>query len=331
MFLEDYYQQFLKQNPYPRELKNYNKNKLIDFSHNDYLGLAHHPLLLDYAHQYAQRYGIGSTSSRSVSGNLEIYEEIEIELARALGKPAALIMGTGFQTNLSVLDALLDPNVLGNQPLIFCDRLCHASMLTNLRYHARLHRFQHNDLRHLQILLDKYVDDERPKYILAESLYSMEGDQADLQGLVRLATQYKAFLYIDDAHAVGVYGEHGWGKASEYTNEIDIIMGTFSKALGSFGGYIACSQIMREYLINKCKGLIYSTALSPAILGAIKAALELIPTLEDERKTIIKNADRLRQFFKENTLDCGSSNSHIVPWIIGDAQKNFTGIRIIGG
>lgn len=333
MLYEEYYQNFLNTNIYPRELKKYefipessvhviyNNTRLINFSSNDYLGLAKHPQLITRSQEFVKQFGTGSTSSRLVVGNLSLYENLEQQLAKALNKPAALILGTGYQTNSSVLEALLDKTVLGQEPLVFCDKLVHASMLANTRYLSRLQRFRHNDLDHLEALLKKYPSPEQTKFILAESVYSMEGDQADLAGLVSLAKKYQAFLYIDDAHAVGIYGQNGWGKTQAYANDIDMVMGTWSKALGSFGGYIACSNTMRHYLINKCKGLIYSTGLSPAILGAITAAMEIIPTLHNERRQLLANADKLRSFFVRNGFDCGTSNTHIVPWIIGEARK----------
>lgn len=295
-------------------LKHYPES-LINFSSNDYLGLSKHPLLISRATEYAQKYGVGSISSRLVTGNLPLFEELESQLAKSLGKPEALILGTGYQTNCSVLEALLDERILGHEPTIFCDRLCHASMLPK----KRLHRFRHNDLNHLETLLKK--NQSAPsKFILAESIYSMEGDEADLRGLTSLAKQYQAFLYVDDAHAIGVYG---WGKCVEFANEIDVIMGTFSKAMGSMGAYIACSKVVYDYLINKCKGLIYSTALSPAILGAISASFEVMPTLEKKAKEVLNAAANLRFFLKENGLNYGASTTHIIPWIIGDSNRTL--------
>jgi 8-amino-7-oxononanoate synthase len=318
---EQQYKKFLANNPYPRQLKSYDEFNLINFSSNDYLGLAKHPLLIARSQEYAARWGVGSTASRLVTGNLTIYESLEQQLATALNKPAALILGSGYQTNMSVLEALLDARVLGKIPLIFCDRYCHNSLLSLTQHLGTIHRFQHQDYEHLRRLLAKHTNTDQPKFILAESIYSMDGDQTDLAELVSIAEQYQAFLYVDDAHAIGVYGASGWGLAPDYANGVDIIMGTFSKALGSQGGYIACSTVMRDYLINKCRGLIYSTALSPAVLGAIAGALELMPQLEAARAQLMIKAERLREFMREHDLNVGSSNSHIIPWVIGDAEQ----------
>ena len=337
MPFEQCYQSFLDSNPYPRELKyydladddasstylNYQGQKLINFSSSDYLGLAKHPLLIARSQHYAQTLGVGSTASRLVSGNFSLYSQLEEKIAAAMGKPAALILGAGYQTNLSVLEALLDPHVLKVKPLVFCDRLCHSSLLATTRFLADLKRFQHNDLNHLALLLEKHAQETCPKFIIVESIYSMDGDQLDFEKLIRLAKKHQVFLYVDDAHAVGVYGQSGYGKAPEYAADVNMIMGTFSKALGSFGAYIACSTVMRDYLINKCKGLIYSTGTSPAILGAMDAALELLPHLQAERLRVAEYAVRLRAYLQQHDLDYGHSNTHIVPWIIGDADETL--------
>ncbi len=338
MPLEHLYQIFLNQNPYPRQLKSvdvaahheispmyvdYKGKKLINFSSSDYLGLSKHPLLIQRSHEYAKAFGVGSASSRLVSGNFSAYDLLEKKIAAAMGKPTSLILGAGYQANTSVLEALLDPTVLKAKPLVFCDRLCHNSLISMTRYFAEIKRFHHNDLSHLEQLLEKHKQDKLPKFILVESIYSMDGDQVDFEKLIPIAKKYDAFLYVDDAHAVGVYGKYGFGKAPEFATDIDIIMGTFSKGLGSFGAYIACSKTMRDYLINKCKGLIYSTATSPAVLGAIDAALELVPVLQQERQRIENYASRFRELLKINGLNYGNSNTHIVPWIVGDAKKTL--------
>lgn len=326
---EKYYQEFLNSNIYPRQLKNldisedassmyiyHDKKKLINFSSSDYLNLAKHPLLIARSHDYAKRYGVGLSSSRLVTGNYSFFAELENKIAKALNKPAALILGTGYQTNISILDSLLDKTILKQEPLVFCDRHAHVSMIATTRYLTRLIRFQHNNLNHLQELLKKYANSNQPKFILVESVYSMDGDITDLEALTQLANDHQAFLYVDDAHAVGVYG---WGKTVTFAKNIDLIMGTFSKALGSFGAYIACSETLRDYFINRCKGMIYSTGLSPAMAGAIDAAIELLPTLDKASQAVLQRANLLREFFTKNNLDFGNSTSHIVPWIIGDA------------
>lgn len=281
------------------------------------MGLSKHPLLISRSQEFAGLYGSGSGSSRSVCGNLSVYEELEHKLALALNKPAALIFGSGFQANLSLLEALLDPQILGAAPLVFCDKYCHISLLLGAQ---KFIRFKHNDLTHLKFLLEKHGLDTRPKFIIVESVYSMEGDEADLPELISIAKQHHAFLYVDDAHAAGVYG---WGKAVPHADCIDLIMGTFSKALGSYGAYIGCSIEMKEYMINRCRGFIYSTGLPPAVLGAISAAIDLVPVLHSERERLWETVRKMKQGFLDLHLNCGNSSSHIIPWIIGDAEKTL--------
>ena len=330
---EQLYRQFLLKNRYPRQLVNYemtagfylesNGKSLINFSSNDYLGLSKHPLLIERVQDYAKRFGIGSGSSRLVAGNSRLYDELEGKLAAALNKPAALILGTGYQTNFTVLEGLLDEKVLTQKPLVFCDQFCHTSIISSVRHSAEVNHFRHNDLKHLEELLDRNHHLAQPKYIFAESIYSMDGDRLDLEKITALAKQYGAMLYIDDAHSVGVCGPDGWGNAAQYAGQIGIMMGTFSKALGSFGGYIACSETVKDYLINKCRGLIYSTALPIPILGAISAAIELVPQMAAARKKLISHSKKLLTFFKENQINCGAADSHIIPWIIGDSKKTL--------
>ncbi|MEO8402902.1 MAG: 8-amino-7-oxononanoate synthase [Gammaproteobacteria bacterium] len=333
---EKYYQHFLNNNPYPRHLKNleaiqgfssiylkHHGKKIINFSSSDYLGLSNHPALVKSSQEFVERYGVGASSSRLVTGNFDCYTELETNLAKALGKPAALILGTGYQTNMTVLEALFDQTILRHEPLIFSDKLCHASMMSVIKNFSGLERFRHNNLDHLRHLLDKHINSDRQKFILVESVYSMEGDEANLAELIQIAKDHQAFLYVDDAHGVGVFGQNGWGKTVEHSEHIPLIMGTFSKALGSSGGYIGCSELMRNYLINKCRGLIYSTGLSPAILGAMTAAIELQPQLHESRLKLLKNAERVRQFFHTENINCGDSTTHIIPWIIGDAKKTL--------
>lgn len=340
---EIYYKKFLAENPHPRKLTSYDAHPSmtlgrsvlyqghprLNFSSNDYLGLAQHPLLIQRAQEWTELYGTGSSSSRLVVGNLSHYDQIEMQLAGCLKKEAAVIIGSGFQANTTVLQALFDQQILGQKPLVFADRLCHASIMLPVVAATDFHRFHHNDLTHLKKLLDKYSDKNRPIFIVAESIYSMEGDRADLNQLAELAKEYQAFLYIDDAHAVGVYGSEGWGLAPEMAENIPLIMGTFSKALGSFGGYIGCSQVMKDYLINRCKGLIYSTALPPAVLGAISALFEIMPTLDAARKTVIQHAQFLRENLHQSGINVGQSDTPIVPWILKDADKALRASQLL--
>jgi len=329
--IEKLYQEFLDNNPYPRRLKSLSKiqnskkvifegKSYIDFSSSDYLGLADHPLLIERVKEYTDRYGASVSSSRLVTGNFDYQENLENKLALALKKPSALILPTGYQTNISVLESLLNKTILQNLPLVFADRLCHSSVLS-AGQHAEMFRFQHNDYEHLENLLNKHANKSVPKFILTETVFSMEGDRCDLSKLIYLSQKYNAHLYIDDAHGIGVYGENGWGEPSGYAQDIFVTMGTFSKALGCLGGFVGCSETVKQYLINKCKGIIYSTGISPPMLGAISAVLDLVPTLQYERERLQSISTYVRNAFRNLGLNISNSNTHIIPWIIGDFNQ----------
>ncbi len=337
---DHHYSRFLREHPFPRELRTYkvgpfpdalvyrDGKKLIDFSSNDYLGLAKHPFLIARSHEFAKRFGAGTSSSRLVRGNLAIFEQLESQLATLLGKETTLIMGSGFEANATLLEALLDAATLGEKPLVFCDKSCHASIYAGLSHLEKFYRFHHNNLAHLEQLLEKHYSPTQPLFIIVESIYSMHGDQTDLAALTALAKKYQALLYIDDAHGIGIYGRAGQGLAARH-EDIDLNMGTFSKGLGSFGSYLACSQTLKDYLTHRCKGLMYSTALPPSVLGAISAALELLPQLESERENVLHYANLIRQFFDQEQLSYGQSSTHIIPWILGSAEKTRLAAQLL--
>ena len=199
-----------------------------------------------------------------------------------------------------ILPALFDSRVLGGEPLVYCDKLNHASLIHGcLTAGVRQIRFRHNDLGHLEELLAKQTDDDRPRFIVTETVFSMDGDRADVLALARLADRYEAFLYLDEAHATGVLGDGGFGLAKGLAGPRCLVMGTFSKALGGFGAFVACTATLRDYLINRCSGLIYATALPPAVLGAMDAALDLVPGMDAERVRLAAHGERLRAALAE--------------------------------
>ncbi len=293
----------------------------LNFASNDYLALRFHPALIERARAFAAEHGVGSGASRLVTGNLSLFAPIEAKIAALKQKPAALIMASGFQANAAVLQALLDRAVLGAEPLVFADRFNHASMHFGCAAAGiREIRYRHGDAAHLGELLVQHQDASRPKFILTESVFSMDGDVAPLAKIGRLAHEHGAMLIVDDAHATGILGEGGRG----LSGEADIVIGTFSKALGGFGAYVACSPTLRDYLINRCSGLIYSTALPPPVLGAIDAALDLLPSLEIERTRVADLALRFRLGARALGFDTGASTTQIVPLIAGSNRAALT-------
>ncbi|AIT79900.1 aminotransferase class I/II-fold pyridoxal phosphate-dependent enzyme [Novosphingobium pentaromativorans] len=289
--------------------------ELVDFSSNDYLGLARHPLLIERSREWTARLGTGSGASRLVTGTSDAHLALEARIAQFKGAQAALIFASGWQANAAVIPALLAA-VPG--AAIFTDRLIHASMHAGIAMAGvRQHRFRHNDLDHLETLLADKGRDAPARMILTESVFSMDGDRADMARLAAIAEAHDAVLFIDEAHATGVLGPGGAGLSAEIPGRVDLIMGTFSKALGGFGAYVAGSQALIDYLVNTASGFIFTTAPPPAVLGAIDAALDLVPGMDAERAHLAALGDRLRAGLSRLGLDHGASSTQIVPAVIG--------------
>ena len=287
---------------------------LVNFASNDYLGLSQHPTLVARSQEFAARYGVGSGASRLLSGNLAVFDEIEAKLARLKGSEAALILPSGFQANSSVI-----PSILTDKSLAAADRLIHRSMIEGILLSGtRWFRYKHNDFADLEQKLEKQDGSLKSRWLFTESVFSMDGDQCRLDNLLLQTSSRGLALYIDEAHATGVFGKDGMGMTAGL-NFTGITMGTFGKGLGSFGSYICCSAMMREYLVNFCPGLIYSTALPPPVLGAIDAALDLVPSLNEERQRLQHNSEYLRVELGKMGYDTGASSTQIVPVLLGSA------------
>ena len=292
--------------------------KMLNFCSNDYLGLSRHPLLHRRAVEYMRKYGNGSTASRLVCGNYDCFEQIEKKVADLTGTENALVFNSGFQANVSLIPAFAD-----RKTLILSDWLNHNSIIQgSLLSRCRIERFYHNDMEHLRDLLSKNREKHFSRIlIITESVFSMDGDKCDIGTLTKLSEEYDTLLIVDEAHATGVFGKRGMGLASG--KKADVVMGTFSKAGGSFGAYVACDRKIRDYLVNFCNGLIYTTALPPSILGAMDAALELIPEMDRERKALQQKASHLRSSLKELGFDTGKSSTQIIPVILGDEKETL--------
>ncbi|MDX3905074.1 MAG: 8-amino-7-oxononanoate synthase [Pigmentiphaga sp.] len=295
--------------------------EVVDFSSNDYLGLARRPELAARVAQWAGSYGAGARASRLVSGNLDLHEAVEAKLARFKGTEAALLFASGWQANAAVLPAILRAAAAQGEPMVFCDRLNHASLHHGCQAAGvRQIRFRHNDLDHLESLLAERAGQPGARLIVTESVFSMDGDRADVPALCELAERYGAFVYLDEAHATGVLGPSGAGLSGLGGGRVDLAMGTFSKAMGSFGAYVAGSRQLCDYLVNVCSGFIYTTALPPPVLAAIDAALDLVPGMEAERQHLAHLATRLRAALAGLGIATGASSTQIVPAIVGDAE-----------
>lgn len=290
----------------------------IDFSSNDYLGLSNHPKLKEAAKKAIDTFGSGSCASRLMTGSLELHHRLEEAVAKFKNKEAALIFNSGYQANIGIISTLFSKG-----DVIFSDRLNHASINDAIILsQARFFRFQHSDTGHLQILLEKERDKFNHALIVTESVFSMDGDRAPLKELVRLKEKYNCALMVDEAHATGIFGKTGAGLIAEegLEEKVDLIMGTFSKALGSFGAYLASSKKIVNYLINTCHAFIYSTALPPSVIAANLASIELIEDEPQRRKILLANAQYFRDRLKESALEVKGA-SQIVPLVISDNLK----------
>lgn len=295
-----------------------NGRDCFDFSSNDYLGLAGHPELVAASNRMTESCGTSSSASRLMSGDLEIHHELEEETARFKGKEAALIFNSGYQANLGIINSLC-----GAGDGIFSDRLNHASIVDGILLSgARFFRFRHNDMDHLEFLLKNHRHKFKKALIITETIFSMDGDRPPLSALVELKDKYKALLMVDEAHATGIFGEKGSGVVEEegLIDSVEIIMGTFGKALGSFGAYVASSRRLIEYLVNTSRSFIYSTALPPSVIGANIAALRLVREAPHRRKDLLDNACYFRESLKDNDIEIRGS-SQIVPIIVGESDS----------
>lgn len=302
----------------------YSNPDYLDFSGNDYLNLSKDPEILNAAIAATKKYGTGSSGSRLLSGNCPIFSELEEQIAKDKKTENSLTFASGFQANSSILATLCDREVLKQEALLFFDKNNHSSLYQGaFLAKAELLRFQHNDLDNLEMLLQKHKQDSRAKFIVAETVYSMDGDLLDVPRIAALAKEYDCFLFLDEAHAAAVFGDDGYGLSSTANlNPIPhAILGTFSKGLGGFGAYLACSNKVKNYLINKCPGFIYSTAPAPFIAGAAQAAWRKSAKLNKLRELLLENSAYLRNRLIDMGLNCGNSNSQIIPIILGDEEK----------
>ena len=302
----------------------YNNKVLLNFSSNDYLGLSENRYLKNQTIKMIKQYGIGSGSSRLVSGNYDLHEETESILAKKKNSEDSLIFSTGYLVNYSVLSTIFNSDIFKKSPIVLSDKLNHQCIYEACKS-KKIHflRFQHNNLNHLEDLLKKNKNKSNPKFILSESIFSMDGDIANIEGLVMLKKKYKAFLFLDEAHATGVYGKNGFGLSVKFSKDIDCVTGTFSKAFGSFGAYVACSKKFKSFLINNCPSFIYSTALPFSLLASILSAIKIVPKLGKQRQILRNNSLFLRNSLKYAGFNICNSQTHIVPIIIGDPNKTI--------
>ncbi|HID98615.1 MAG TPA: 8-amino-7-oxononanoate synthase [Thermodesulfobacteriaceae bacterium] len=289
--------------------------RLVDFSSNDYLGLAGNSALVDGAVSAIRRWGTGARASRLMSGDLEIHHTLERAVADLKGTETGLLFGSGYLANSGII-----PSICGRKDVIFSDRLNHASIIDGIMLsRARAFRFRHNDIDHLESLLETHREKYEKALIIAEGLYSMDGDFAPVGKLIELKECYDTLLMLDEAHSAGVYGKRGEGTVSrEDAEKVDILLGTFGKAFGGYGAYAAVSRAMKRFLINRARTFIFSTALPPCVIGSDLAALDLMPKVSGLRKRVIESSEMLRTWFRQKTGLEVRGESQIIPVIVGE-------------
>ena len=296
--------------------------EFLNFASNDYLDLAREPQVIDRAKEFLGRFGAGGTASRLLTGTLDCHAELEEALASWQSYPAALVFGSGALANMGTIPALV-----GRDDAVFADRLVHATILDGVALsRARLHRFRHNDADDLRRLLAKAAAQRRPgvRFLVAtESVFSMDGDRAPLGPLCEVAEQYQTMLLVDEAHALGVFGPEGAGllKSERLGGRVNACIGTLSKALASYGGFICCSAALRTLLIQRSRTFIYSTALPPASAAVALAALEIVRARPELGPTLLARAESFRQELQASGLEVMPSTAQIIPLLVGDSTK----------
>jgi 8-amino-7-oxononanoate synthase len=313
--------------PYFREIESdqdtvvtINGKKVLMFGSNSYLGLTNHPKIKEAAKKAIDKYGTGCAGSRFLNGTLDIHIKLEERLADLVGKDGALCYSTGFQVNLGVVSALT-----GRRDHILLDELDHASIIEGSRLSfSKVLKFAHNDMAALEAKL-KRCSHESIKLIVVDGIFSMEGDIVKLPELVRLADKYDATIMVDDAHAIGVIGKNGSGTASHFnlTDNVDLIMGTFSKSLASLGGFIASDKDTINYIKHNSRSLIFSASMTPASAASVLAAIDIMVSEPERIKHLWEITDYALRGFKEMGFDTGKSETPIIPLFIRDDIKSL--------
>lgn len=300
--------------------------KVLMFGSNSYLGLTNHPRIKEASKNAIDKYGTGCAGSRFLNGTLDIHIELERRLAAYVGKEAAVLFSTGFQVNLGVISCLLDRN-----DYLILDEYDHASIIDGSRLSfSRSIKYAHNDMDDLRKKLSRLPEDAA-KLIVADGIFSMEGDLVNLPEIVKIANEFGANIMMDDAHSLGVIGFNGSGTASHFglTDEVDLIMGTFSKSLASLGGFIAGTEETIEFVKHRARSLMFSASMPPAAVASVIAALDIIESEPERIDKLWANTNYAKKLLVEAGFDIGHTDSPIIPVYIRDNDKTFMVTNIL--
>ncbi len=303
-----------------------NGRKVLMFGSNSYLGLTNHPRIKEAAKAAIDKYGTGCAGSRFLNGTLDLHLQLERKLADFVGKDEAIVYSTGFQVNLGVV-----PTFTGRNDYIILDELDHASIIEGSRLaFAKVLKYRHNDMESLEKILQR-CEPDRMKLIVVDGIFSMDGDIANLPGIVELSEKYNGTVMVDDAHSLGVIGKDGRGTSSHFglTDRTDLIMGTFSKSLASIGGFIASDSATINFLMHHSRTLIFSASIAPAAAASVIAALDIIREEPERIKQLWDMTHYTIKHLKEAGFDLGSTQTPIIPLMIRDNTKTFQLTKIL--
>jgi len=307
------YPYFRPVDPFHATTAKFEGKEVIMIGSNNYLGLTQHPRIIDAAKEALDLYGSSCTGSRFLNGTIDLHHQLEDHLARFLGKEAALVFSTGFQANLGVLSALV-----GRNEFVIGDREDHASIVDGCRLSfGKYLKYRHGNLDELESILKKHLD--KPKLVVVDGVFSMGGDLADLPSIVPLCKRYNARLVVDDAHGVGVMGSGGRGTAEHFgvLDEVDLIVGTFSKSLASLGGFVAGDDDVVHYIKHHARSIIFSASMPPATVASADTALQILEEEPERVHRLHDIAEKMRKGFQDRGFDTGPSQTPIIPIKIG--------------
>jgi len=293
---------------------------------NNYLGLINHPKVMKAAQGAVDKYGVATCGSRFLNGTLDIHVDLEEKLAKFMKKEAALAFSTGFQTNQGIIST-----IVGRGDIVLTDRMIHASIIDACRLsYGDVHKFKHNDMADLERLLSS-ANNEKGKLIVVDGVFSMEGDLANLPEITKLAKKYKAQVMVDDAHGIGVMGKNGRGTAEHFgvEDDVDLVMGTFSKSFASLGGFVAGERKVISYIKHFARALIFSASITPASVATVLATLEIIESEPERREKLWKITKKMKSGFRDMGYDTGPTETPIIPVMIGNDEHAFMLWRLL--